>query len=134
MEISAITDPSALNSIADQSRKAANIVQQQPQPQSEKAAAEQQPAEAISYSQSGITVNISEQGMEASKKIETSQAAPVATPASAYVNAQTTDYNKVYLEAKQLVEENLPDMQIRERTQISETELDRIHKEQAQIA
>ena len=120
MEISTITDPAALNGIADLNRKTLNA---QPQPQPEKVTVEQQPAEAISYSQAGITVDISEQGMAASKKNE--------MPVAAYGNSQTADYNKMYLEARQLVEENLPDLQIRERTQISETELERIRKELA---
>jgi len=122
MEISAINDPAALNGIADMNRKASNVAAQQ-QPQPEKTATEQPSTEAISYSQSGITVDISEQGMEASKRNAAS--APVNN------NPETTDYNKVYLEARTLLDENLPDMQIRERTQISETELDRIRKETA---
>ena len=124
MEISSITDPTALNNITDLSRKAANVVQQQPQ--ADKAITEPQASEAISYNQAGISVDISEQGMEASKKTETQ------TPAAVYNNPLTADYNKVYLESRQLVEENLPDMEIRERTQVSETELDRIHKELTQ--
>jgi len=137
MEISTITDQAAFNGISDLNKKASTVaVQQQAQP--EKAAAvqqsEQAPAEAISYNQAGISVDISEQGMEASKKNEMpAQTAPAATPTQpAYSNLQTTDFNKEYLEARQLVDENLPDMQIRERTQISETDLDRIRQELSQ--
>jgi len=120
MEISAITDPAALNGIADLNRKTPNVVVQQ-QPQPEKAIVEQQPEKALSYSQSGITVNISEQGMAASKKNE--------IPAAASTSIQAPDYNKMYLEVKKLVDENLPDLQIRDRTQVSETELERIRRE-----
>jgi len=123
MEISAITDSAALNGIADLNKKTSNVVVQQ-QPQPEKAVVEQQSGVAISYSQPGIAVDISEQGMEASKKNK--------IPATVYGNPQTADYNKIYLEARKLIDENVPDMQIRERTQISETDLDRIRKELAQ--
>jgi len=121
MEISSITDPTAINSIMDPNRKTLSEIALQ---QSEEAASEPQSSYAISYNQPGIKVNISQQGVQANAN----NGIIPATVSS----VQTTDYAKDYLQAVQLVEENQPDIQIREKTQLSETELDRIRQELTQ--
>ncbi|MCL2833696.1 MAG: hypothetical protein FWD78_11040 [Treponema sp.] len=105
---------SALNDITELSKKASNaVVPQQLQPGKAITEPQQQP-ETISYSKPGIQVDISQQGMRASAVL------------------QSADYSKMYQEAKQLITENMPDNEIRAKTQMSETELDKIRKELSQ--
>jgi hypothetical protein len=119
MKISTITDSVALNkSVTEQTGKSLYIAAEE-QKQAGKPSVEQKSSEAMSYNRSGVTVDISERGMEASKNPEMA--------VTAKTNSQTTDYSTILVEAKKLVAQNLTDSQIRSQTNISQASLDRIH-------